>query len=300
MRKPLEPVASTRALARVATQIENRHPEAVRLLKSLFSKTGKALTIGITGPPGAGKSTLVEKFIRHYRKSGKTVAVVAIDPTSPFTGGALLGDRIRMSDHHDDPGVFIRSMATRGHLGGLAAATTDLTVLLDASGFDIILVETVGVGQDEIEIARVADITAVVLVPGLGDDVQAIKAGIMEIADIYILNKADHAGIETLKRELATLLDLAPRTDGWRPPVVSCVATEGQGIDSAVSAIEAFAASPIPASRATANWAARLTQMYRDRLTSRLDLEEINTAAEQVAKRAVDPYTVVEQWLNTA
>lgn len=299
MRNPSEPLASTRALARAATQIENRHPGAAALLKSLFPKTGRALTVGITGPPGAGKSTLIENLIAFYRKSGKSVGVIAIDPTSPFTGGALLGDRIRMSDHHADPGVFIRSMATRGHLGGLAAATTDLTVLLDASGFDIILVETVGVGQDEVEIARVADVTVVVLVPGLGDDVQASKAGIMEIADIYILNKADHPGIEKLQREVAAMLDLAPRTDGWRPPVVSCVATGRTGIDNAVSAIESFTASGIPARRAVSNWAVRLTQMYRDRLTSRLHPEAVHAAAEQVASRTADPYTVVEEWLNT-
>ena len=298
MPKPLEPLDSTRAVARAATLIENRHPSAADFLRSLFHRTGKAITVGITGPPGAGKSTLIEKLTRHYRSQGKTVAIVAVDPSSPFTGGAILGDRIRMVDHHADTGVFIRSMATRGHLGGLAAATTDLTILLDAAGFDLILVETVGVGQDEIEIAAVADVTALVLVPGLGDDVQAIKAGIMEIADVYILNKADHPGIERLEREIGALLSLAPRGDGWIPPVVSCVATEGRGIAEAVEAVERFAASGVPARRAAEHWAVRLTQMYRDRLADRLEVQSVRAAAERVALRAEDPYTVVEKWLN--
>jgi LAO/AO transport system kinase len=220
------------------------------------------------------------------------VAILAVDPTSPFTGGALLGDRIRMMDHHADSGVFIRSMATRGHLGGLAAATTDLTLLLDAAGFDIVLIETVGVGQDEVEIAAVADVTALVLVPGLGDDVQAIKAGIMEIADVYILNKADQPGIDKLEREIGALLSLAP--------IVRCVATEGTGVESSAAAIESFLAAGIPARRAAARWAVRLTQMYRDRLVDRLDKEVVAAAAERVAVRATDPYTVVDQWLAVA
>jgi LAO/AO transport system kinase len=289
---PSEPLDSPRAIARAATLIENRHPSSAELLRSLFHRTGKATTVGITGPPGAGKSTLIEKLTRHYRNNGKTVAILAVDPTSPFTGGALLGDRIRMMDHHADSGVFIRSMATRGHLGGLAAATTDLTLLLDAAGFDIVLIETVGVGQDEVEIAAVADVTALVLVPGLGDDVQAIKAGIMEIADVYILNKADQPGIDKLEREIGALLSLAP--------IVRCVATEGTGVESSAAAIESFLAAGIPARRAAARWAVRLTQMYRDRLVDRLDKEVVAAAAERVAVRATDPYTVVDQWLAVA
>jgi LAO/AO transport system kinase len=287
-----------RAIARAATAIENRSQRADPLLRALFPHTGRALTVGITGAPGSGKSTVVQALITLLRSRGKTVGVIAVDPTSPFTGGALLGDRIRMMNHHADPGVFIRSMATRGQLGGLAAATTDLTVLLDAAGFDVILIETVGVGQDEIDIARVADVTALVLVPGLGDDVQAIKAGIMEIADVYILNKADHPGIENLDREVRNLLQLAPRDDGWTPPVVSCVASEGRGIEEALDAAESFAATGIPAKRARAHWEVRLTAMYRDRLASTLAHADVQEAAERVARRTTDPYTVVEQWLK--
>ncbi len=191
-----------RALARAATWIEDRRPEAEALLRELFPRTGRALIVGVTGAPGAGKSTLCDQFAKALRAERKTVAVLAVDPTSPYTGGALLGDRIRMQQHHADPGVFIRSMATRGWLGGLAAATTEMTMLFDAAGYDVVIVETVGVGQDEVEIARLADVTVVVLVPGMGDDVQAIKAGIMEIADVFVINKADLPGAEKLEREL--------------------------------------------------------------------------------------------------
>ena len=188
-----------RSLARAATWIENRRPEAESLLKELSLRTGRALIVGITGPPGAGKSTLCDQLTNKLRQQNKTVAILAVDPTSPYSGGALLGDRIRMLQHHADPGVFIRSMATRGWLGGLASATAGMTQLLDAAGFDVVMVETVGVGQDEVEIARVADVTVVVLVPGTGDDVQAIKAGIMEIADVIVINKADLPGAEKLE-----------------------------------------------------------------------------------------------------
>src|SRR5258707_9178200 len=192
----------TRALARAATMIENRHPDAEALLRELFPHTGRALIIGVTGAPGTGKSTLCDQLVRTLRAEGKTVGVIAVDPTSPYTGGAILGDRIRMQQHHADPGVFIRSMATRGWLGGLARATTEMTMLLDAAGRDVVIVETVGVGQDEVEIARLADVTLVVLAPGMGDDVQELKAGIMEIADVFAINKADLPGVEKLEREL--------------------------------------------------------------------------------------------------
>ncbi len=203
-----------RSLARAATAIENRSPDAESLLKELFPRTGRASIIGITGAPGAGKSTLTDRLVHELRREDKSVGVLAVDPTSPYSGGAILGDRIRMLSHHADPGVFIRSMATRGHLGGLAAATTDMALLLDAAGKDFVLIETVGVGQDEVEIAKLADVTVVVLVPGMGDDVQAIKAGIMEIADVFVINKADQSGgADRLEREILALQALSTRRD---------------------------------------------------------------------------------------
>ncbi len=239
-----------RALARAATAIENRRPEALALLQELFPLTGRATVIGITGAPGAGKSTLVDQLARELRREGRTVGIVAVDPTSPFSGGAILGDRIRMLAHHADPGVFIRSMATRGSLGGLAAATTDITLLLDAAGKETILVETVGVGQDEVEVCRLADVTVVVLVPGMGDDVQAIKAGIMEIADLFVINKSDRPGADTLEHELRTLLSFGASRDGWEPPILRAVATEGKGIAEVLAAVP-----EVPGSRG-AGWPA--------------------------------------------
>src|SRR5580698_260844 len=197
-----------RALARAATWIENRSPESETLLRELFPRTGRAMILGVTGAPGAGKSTLCDQIVRTLRDEGKTVGVIAVDPSSPYTGGAILGDRIRMQEHHADPGVFIRSMATRGWLGGLARATTEMTLLLDAAGFDVVLVETVGVGQDEVDVARLADVTVVVLVPGMGDDVQAIKAGMMEVADIFVVNKSDREGAEQLEAEVLAMQGL--------------------------------------------------------------------------------------------
>src|SRR5580704_997536 len=219
-----------RVLARAATWIENRSPEAEPLLRELFPHTGRALILGVTGPPGAGKSTLCGQLARLIRGEGKTVGVIAIDPSSPYSGGAVLGDRIRMQEHHADPGVFIRSMATRGWLGGLARATTEMTMLLDAAGRDVVLVETVGVGQDEVEIARLAHVTLVVMVPGMGDDVQAIKAGIMEIADVFVINKSDLPGAEKLQREMQAAMSLAPVPE-TSPDVeiVHTVALEGTG-----------------------------------------------------------------------
>ncbi|HET8645898.1 MAG TPA: methylmalonyl Co-A mutase-associated GTPase MeaB, partial [Vicinamibacteria bacterium] len=222
-------------MARAITAVENGRPEAAPLLSALFPHAGGALVVGVTGPPGAGKSTLVDRMTARLRADGKTVGVVAVDPTSPFTGGAILGDRIRMQAHATDDGVFIRSMATRGHLGGLAAATGHVLTVLSAAGKDVLLVETVGVGQDEVEIVGTADVSVVVLVPGLGDEVQALKAGIMEIADVYVINKADRDGPGRLAAAIEGMLDLSAA--GWRPPVVSTVASRGEGIAGLAEAI---------------------------------------------------------------
>ena len=224
-----------RALARVATGVENRDSQALDVLRELEPFSGHALLVGITGPPGAGKSTLVDALAAAIRKQGKTVAVLAVDPTSRLTGGAILGDRIRMQQHHSDPGIFIRSMATRGGSGGLARATADLARLMDAAGRDYVIIETVGVGQDEVEIAGLAQVTVVVLVPGMGDDVQTIKAGIMEIADIFVINKSDLLGAHNVERELQAMLSLA---EGRKPPIIRTVAKEGTGVAELLTTIE--------------------------------------------------------------
>jgi LAO/AO transport system kinase len=206
-----------RALARAISVVENHSPGWSELLKAIFPYSGHARILGLTGPPGAGKSTLVDQLARHYRKEGQSIGIIAVDPTSPYTGGAILGDRIRMQEHSSDSGIYIRSMATRGSLGGLARTTADVSTILDASGRDLIMIETVGVGQDEVDIVRLADITVVILVPGMGDDVQTIKAGIMEIADIFVINKSDRDGAERVEREIRALQSLAVRSDKWTP-----------------------------------------------------------------------------------
>jgi len=226
-----------RALARAATAIENHAPEAAGLLSALGPAPPGSVTVGVTGPPGAGKSSLVDAMARALRRAGKTVGIVAVDPSSRVTGGAILGDRIRMQTHHGDPGIYIRSMATRGAMGGLAQSTANLARLIAASGKDFVIIETVGVGQDEVDVARVADVTVVVLVPGMGDDVQTIKAGIMEIADVFVINKADHAGVAQTEQEIRQMQSLSHRADGWVPPVVRTIAIDGTGVDELLVAI---------------------------------------------------------------
>jgi LAO/AO transport system kinase len=263
-----------RALARAITMIEDSRPESSLLLKALFPITGRARVIGLTGSPGAGKSTLVDQLAREYRKQEKTVGVICVDPTSPYTGGAILGDRIRMQSHHADPGIYIRSMATRGFLGGLARATTDVATALDASGKDLIMIETVGVGQDEVDIVRLADVTIVILVPGMGDDVQTIKAGIMEIADIFVINKSDRDGAERVEREIRAMQSLAIRKDSWTPPVIKTVASEGKGISDLAAAIvnyeQYLREKDLLLTKKISNWRERLVEMLREALLQRV------------------------------
>lgn len=293
-----------RALARAISSIEDGGRESAALLKALFPYSGRARVVGITGAPGAGKSTLVDQLAREYRKQEHTVGIIAVDPTSPYTGGAILGDRIRMQAHHADPGIYIRSMATRGFLGGLARATNDVATVLDASGKDLVLIETVGVGQDEIDIVRLADITVVILVPGMGDDVQTIKAGIMEIADIFVINKSDREGAERVQREIRAMQGLAGRKDAWTPPIVKTVASEGKGVAELAAAIANFekflGEKELLLKKKISNWRERLVEMLRQSLLERLLRESLTEndlahLAAEVAEHRRDPYSVVEE-----
>ncbi|MFY9674445.1 MAG: methylmalonyl Co-A mutase-associated GTPase MeaB [Terriglobales bacterium] len=295
-----------RTLARAISTVENRQPGFSDLLKELFPHTGHARVIGLTGAPGAGKSTLVDQLAKYYRKENQTVGIIAVDPTSPYTGGAILGDRIRMQDHYADPGIFIRSMATRGSLGGLARTTADVTTVLDASGRDRILIETVGVGQDEVDIVRLADITVVILVPGMGDDVQTIKAGIMEIADIFVINKSDRDGAERVEREIRAMQSLDIRKDGWTPPIVKTVASDGTGTKELADAISSYEVylkkANLLLQRNVENWRERLVEMLRDAMLekarARIDDAKLSRYAAEVAEHKRDPYSLVEEIVN--
>jgi LAO/AO transport system kinase len=285
--------ADPRALARAATLIESQTEAGRKLISLLFPKTGRATLIGITGPPGAGKSTLVDGLIRQLRARGDRVGVIAVDPSSPYTNGAILGDRIRLAEHFGDPGVFIRSMATRGRLGGLARGTVELSLLLDAAGFDTVLIETVGVGQDEVDIANVADATVVVLVPGLGDDVQAIKAGIMEIADVLAINKADLPGADRLEQELRSMQSL---TNSSRPvPIVRVVASQGSGVGQLLEEVDAILRERRTKADQGEIWSTRLREMLRESLLSELKPTELSKHAALVASRVEDPYEALRQ-----
>jgi LAO/AO transport system kinase len=292
-----------RALARAISTVENHAPGWLDLLKALFHYSGRARTIGMTGAPGAGKSTLVDQLAKHYRKENRTLGIIAVDPTSPYSGGAILGDRIRMQEHFADPGIYIRSMATRGSLGGLARTTANVAMVLDASGRDLVMIETVGVGQDEVDIVRVADITVVILVPGMGDDVQTLKAGIMEIADIFVINKSDREGAERVEREIRALQSLAIRADNWTPPIVKTVATEAQGIGELAAAIGEYdsylSKQNLLLRRRAQNWETRLLEMLRDTLLEKARGKmadgDLSRWAAEVAANKRDPYSVIEE-----
>jgi len=293
-----------RAIARAISKVEDGSGEASQLMKAIFPQTGRGLVVGMTGAPGAGKSSLVDKLALLYRQRGERVGIVAVDPSSPFSGGAILGDRIRMQALGLDEGVFIRSMATRGNLGGLARATVDAVAILDAAGYSKIIVETVGVGQDEVEIVKAADVSVVVLVPGMGDDIQAIKAGIMEIGDIFVINKADRDGVYATEKELESLLSLSSREDGWHPAIVKTVATESKGVGDLAAAIDNFCESQLKTKvssdrrRAIARW--RIIELLREQLVaSVLDSSAaaatLDRVADEVATRRRDPYSAVEE-----
>jgi GTPase len=295
-----------RAISRAITAIENHAPQSEPLLKILFPQTGAAYLTGVTGAPGTGKSTLVDRLAAQHRKQNEGVGVIAVDPTSPYTGGAILGDRIRMQSHAGDAGIFIRSMATRGFLGGLARATAEVALLLDAAGKHQILIETVGVGQDEIDIVRLADCVVVVLVPGLGDDIQNMKAGLMEIADIFVLNKSDREGADRLDEQLQAMLSLLMPRDGWHPPVIRTVATENKGIDNLATAIAKFRthfeSSGARAKKHTEHWRNHLLELLESRLVERVlnaagGEAALNQLAADVAERRKDPFAAVNEIL---
>lgn len=293
-----------RGIARGISLVENEGDEGPALVRELFARTGNAFLVGVTGAPGAGKSTLVDGLVTRWRRAGNTVGVLAVDPTSPFSGGAMLGDRVRMQAHAQDAGVFIRSMATRGHLGGLARATTDAALVLDAAGKQIVAIETVGVGQDEVEIARTADVSVVVLVPGMGDDVQALKAGVMEIADVFVVNKADRDGADRTVAEIESLLGLHSYAEGdWRPTIVRTEATTGKGIDELVDAIAQFKRQTATLesrrrARAETQLRAILAARLMRQVESRVPAVSMGKLIDRIAARTVDPYTAADEVLS--
>jgi len=323
----------TRGIARVLRHVDDRVPGYIEILKELFPETGRAFVIGVTGNPGAGKSTLCDRVIERYRAAGKRVGVLCVDPTSPYSGGAILGDRIRMQRHATDPGVFIRSVATRGHMGGLSRSARDMVRVLDASGWDVILVETVGVGQDELEITRTAHTTVVVMAPGMGDEVQAIKAGIMESADVFAVNKADKDGVDGTVRDIELMIALgseamvasgrqrghtvhskvalAGKVDGegppeeWTPPIVRCVSTRGEGVADLVTALDRHEAWLEGTEPGRARLRARLSQELREGLREALIEEatrsiggELDEAVRGVEAKELDPYTATERLID--
>src|SRR2546429_2975391 len=296
-----------RAVSRAITAIENHAPDSEALLKILFPSTGAAYLSGITGAPGTGKSTLVDRLATHYRKAQQKVGVIAVDPTSPYSGGAILGDRIRMQSHAGDAGIFIRSMATRGFLGGLSRATAEVALVLDAAGKKQILIETVGVGQDEIDIVRLADCVVVVLVPGLGDDIQNMKAGLMEIGDIFVLNKSDREGADRLEQQLLAMFSLVMPRDGWHPPVVRTVATENKGIEELAETVakfqKHFESSGQRQRKHIEHWKNRLIELLESRLLERAlggagGKSRLAELAAEVADRKKDPFSAVNEILK--
>jgi len=295
----------SRAIARAISLIENEDPQAAALVRTIFGKTGRAYVIGVTGQPGAGKSTLVDRMTAEIRGRGHSVGVLTVDPSSPFSGGAVLGDRLRMQGHAADEGVFIRSMATRGHLGGLARATGDAALVLDAAGKDIIVIETVGVGQDEVDIIKTADVSILTLVPGTGDDVQALKAGIMEIADIFVVNKADREGADRLVSSIESNLTLQTYgPDQWRPLILKTIATNGTGVTELVDAIWKFRShsEATQSARRQERSAFRLRELVAKRFMDHLELGvlrpgELEAMVERVAAREIDPYTAADELL---
>jgi len=297
-----------RAIARAISIVENEDAEAAALIGRIFGTTGRAYVIGVTGPPGAGKSTLVDRLIEHVRAGGQSVGVIAVDPTSPFSGGAVLGDRVRMQRHSGDANVFVRSMATRGHLGGLSRTTSDAVLVLDAAGKDIVIIETVGVGQDEVDIIRAADIALVTLVPGTGDEVQAIKAGIMEIADVFVVNKADREGADRLVSAIAANLSLhAYGAADWQPPIVKTVATDGAGIGDLAAAIARFRQHTQATTPARRRQRAeyRLRELVAQGFLAHLEQRvlrpgELSGWIDRISARDIDPYAAADALLQRA